>query len=474
MSKLSLHISDWVNPDFTYDFLERTRPPLVKVFGVAGLDDAKIREAKSRSPGTVFVARMYFPEQGIEKDETTPVDTVFNYDPLADARNAFEQMRPLLDKFGAVIDVWEGYNEIPIDTPAPLTERERQKARNFSTFTVELARLLHGAGQRYAAYSFSTGNPVHIELWDLLVDGLRASDYLALHEYIAPDENWQAFNLTMCNRYRQVYDRLPADARKPLIITECGADYLGQQGFQTRISAPVYLAKMAEYDRELMRDPYVVGATMFCYGIDDKRWKTYDIGGDFTRLLRDYIPAHPTPPLDPAVPIETTHPPATEKPATVPAATIKPQVMPLDQARWWTEEAVRKLEAGAGSVAHSILAQTVVPWFYASAPQHSSDLPNAQAHTAARWYCEEAERRIEASDLQAARSLLVGNVIPWLKSPGPAALGIRGAPRPRGEPAQAPGAPTGKPPRQGARPKPTPKRTGSQTRAKRSPGRKRS
>lgn len=36
--------------------------------------------------------------------------------------------------------------------------------------------------ESFAAYSFSTGNRVRTELWDLLVDGLRAGDFLALHE----------------------------------------------------------------------------------------------------------------------------------------------------------------------------------------------------------------------------------------------------------------------------------------------------
>lgn len=422
MSKLSLHISDWLDPDQTYDFIERTRPPLVKVFGVSGLDDVKIREAKRRSPTSVFVGRFYFPEQGIERDERTPVDTVFNYDPIADAQSAVQQMRPVIDKFNGVIDIWEGYNEIPIDTPAQVTERERQKARNFSAFTVEMARLMHSLEQKYAAYSFSTGNPVHVDLWDLLVEGLRASDYLALHEYIAPDENWQDFNLTMCNRYRQIYDRIPADARKPILITECGADYLGQQGFQGRIGAQQYLPMMAQYDRELMRDPYVVGATIFCYGIDDKRWKTYDIGGDFARMLRDYVQANPTPPLDPLQPIENQP----EKPVEIPRPPEPPKLLPLDQARWWVEEAVRKIESAAQGLAHAILKDTVIPWFYASAPEHSTDLPNAQAHTAARWYSEQASRLIESNDPQGARALLLEHVIPWLTSPGPKALGIRG------------------------------------------------
>lgn len=414
MSKLSLHISDWLNPELTYEFLERTRPHLVKVFGDAGLDDAKIREAKKRSPATAFVGRMYFPEQGIERDERAPVDTVFTYDPIADARSAFNQMRPIMEKMRGLVTIWEGYNEIPIDTEQPLTEREFRKARNFNAFTVEMARWMHEAGLQYAAYSFSTGNPVHLELWDLLLDGLRASDYLALHEYIAPDEAFSEFNLSMCNRYREIYARVPADARKPILITECGADYLGQQGFKGKIGVPQYLAMMKQYDAELIKDAYVVGATIYCYGINAPQWKTYDIGGDFAKALRAYIQETPTLPLE--------IPPVAEIPITPRA----PGLMRLADVLALARQTREKLEGGAGESARTLLKDTIIPWFYQSAPDpaNSSTLENAQAHTTARWFAEEAARRIEANKLDQAQEILNIQVIPWLESPGPRALGI--------------------------------------------------
>lgn len=415
MSKLSLHISDWLDPDIAFDFIGDTRPPVAKVFGNVALNDTKIAVAKQRSPATTFVGRVYFPEQGIERDERAPVDTVFNYDPIADARNAFQQMREIMEKLRGLVDVWEGYNEIPIDTPAPLTDRERQKARNFNAFTIEMARLMHEIGMKYAAYSFSTGNPVHVELWDLLVDGLRASDYLALHEYIAPNEAFTEFNTTMCNRYREAYARVPADARKPILITECGVDYNGEHGFKDRVSLPQYMSMMAEYDRQLMRDPLVIGATIFCYGVDDKRWISYDIGGNMTRVLREHILANPTPPLEVAPPIVTT-------PIVTP--TREPALLRLVEVFGLTKQAREKLNNNDGEGARAILQETVVPWFYASAPQHSDDLQNAQAHTQARWYCEEAIRRIEAGENTKARDILDNQVLRWLASPGPSALGI--------------------------------------------------
>lgn len=420
MSKLSLHISDWLDPDEVYDFVDATRPPLIKVFGNVGLNDTKLREAKLRSPATLVVGRMFFPEQGIERDEREPVDSVFTYDPIADARSAFVQLQPIMDKLRGLVDVWEGYNEIPIDTPAPLTEREFQKARNFNAFTVELARLVHEFGLKYAAYSFSTGNPVHVELWDLLVEGLRASDYLAVHEYIAPNVEWTDFNDTMLNRYRAAYERVPQDARRPVLITEAGADFNGEHGFMGKIGVPQYMSMLARYDQQLMRDPYVVGATIFCYGIDDKRWQTYDIAGDFRRVLREHIIATPTPPIETPVIVE---PPPIGTTPTAPGRLLR-----LIEAFGVAKQVRDQLANGEGAHARELLVNTLIPWFYATAPQNSTDLPSAQAHTAARWYCEEAVRRIQANKLDEARAVIDEQVLPWLQSPGPQELGILSVP----------------------------------------------
>lgn len=314
MSKLSLHISSWLDPDTTYDFIERTKPPVVKVFADAGLDDVKIGEAKRRSPHTLFIGRKYFPDQLLEHlDDSFPGDAIGEYDPEADAQNVFQQMQDVIAKYAGLIDMWEGVNEIPIDTNQPLTDRNRLIARAFDQFTVALAGLMHGAGQKYAAYSFSTGNPVHVELWDLLLDGLRASDYLALHEYILPDASWQHFNTDMMNRYRQIYARVPADVQRPIIISECGDDYFGREGYRGAISNDLYLSHLKAYDAELMRDPYVIGATIYCYGISGPQWKTYDIGGTFAQMLAAYIMATPTA-TQPTQPIVVPPPPVTPQP----------------------------------------------------------------------------------------------------------------------------------------------------------------
>jgi hypothetical protein len=418
MSKLSIHISNWLNPDATYDFIARAQPPVVKVFGDAGLDDMKIRQARNSSPNTLWVGRVYFPDQLLEHlDDSYPGDAINNYDPNADAQNVFQQLQGIMTKLDGLIDIWEGLNEVPIDDDQPLSERNRQKARAFSAFTVALAGLMHGAGQKYAAYSFSTGNPVHLELWEYLVEGLRASDYLALHEYIVPDEQWQNFDTGMCNRYRDVYAQVPADAQRPVLITECGDDYLGQHGYRGMIPNDLYLSQLKAYDAELMKDPYVAGATIYCYGINAPQWKTYDIGGDFAKLLANYIAATPTPPPPPPTP---TPPPPTPPPTPTPPPPTPPAPAPdlqpapsLDKARWWTEEAERQLEANNLQYAHNILVKTVIPWFYASSASYASSPAKSQAQTQSRWFTEEAVRKLQANDEASAARLLTTIVIPW-------------------------------------------------------------
>jgi murein DD-endopeptidase MepM/ murein hydrolase activator NlpD len=123
-------------------------------------------------------------------------------------------------------------------------------------------------------------------------------------------------------------------------------------------------------------------------------------------------------------------PPVIVKPDVAKVISPTRDILPLEKARWFIEEAVRKLEANDGAGAREILVKTVTPWFYASAPEHSGDLEKAQAHTTARFFSEEATRRIEEGKLNEARELLLQNVLPWLTSTGPRAMGILGLEQP--------------------------------------------
>ena len=111
-------------------------------------------------------------------------------------------------------------------------------------------------------------------------------------------------------------------------------------------------------------------------------------------------------------------------------ANYTPELLRLAQVREYIKDAIAKLKASDGNGARNILVTIVNPWFYATAPQNSTDLENAQAHTTARWWCEETTRRIEANKLGEAREILREHVLAWLNSAGPSAIGILGIEQP--------------------------------------------
>lgn len=424
-SKLSLHIMNWDPPEKTNDVLDHIQPRVIKVMD-GGLSDNKIADARGHLPaGAIVVGRVYFENPPVPTD-----DNLTTYNPAAAAQQTFDAMRQDMDKMGGLVDVWEGWNEYPVDENGPLEPRHWKKAEHFSNFTIEMAARMHAAGHKYAAYSFSTGNPNHLEIWKTLELGVMASDYLALHEYIFPGADYQTPDFSMCKRHQLVYQALSPAARAhvKMLITECGADLAGIPGadgggYKKNIGDDKYWDWLRQYDEILLQAPYVVGATIYTYGAT-KDWVTYDISGSFAKLMANRIPALPDTP-DPVTPIDVTPPP------TPPA---HPSILPLAQVREQVQSAITKLNASDGNGAHDILTRVVNPWFYESAPQNSTDLANAQAHTAARWWSEEATRRIEANKLTEARDILTNNVLSWLSSSGPSAIGILGlgeAPAPK-------------------------------------------
>lgn len=420
-SKLSLHIMNWDPPDQTNEIIQHIQPRVIKVMD-SGLSDNKIEDARRfLPPGGIVVGRVFFDNPPVPTD-----DNLETYNPRAAAQETFDAMRQDMDKLGWRVDVWEGWNEYPVDENGALEPRHWKKARHFSDFTVELAQLMHNTGRKYAAYSFSTGNPNHLEIWEALEPGVMASDYLALHEYIYPGADYTTPDYSMCTRHQKVYAALSPAARAhvKMIITECGADLHGIPGadgggYKKNIGDAKYWEWLREYDKILLQSPYVVGATIYTYGAN-RDWVTYDISGSFANLMMNLIPALPDTP-EPAAP-SVPETPVTEKPA-------KPKGQPQDllllaQVRGYLEQAIQHLEANEGDAAHKLLSDIIIPWFYASAREHSDSLPNAAAHTAARWHAEEAARRIEAGKLAEARDILRDQVLAWLLSPGPIEMGI--------------------------------------------------
>ncbi len=266
MSKLGLHIISWANSQPILDFVGKAKPRVLKMIDFNDLDTDAVRRS---SRDTLIIGRLFLDNQ--------PLDN-----PAANARALFDQLQPAISKMGDRIDVWEGYNEI---VPNSIDE-----AKRYNDFTVAWAALMHGQALKCAAYSFSTGQP-DLQYWPYLVDGAQACDYLALHEYDWPRMDTHAGKA--CLRYRQSRAALPADAQRPILITECGIDDNQRRGWKTYATADDYISQLAWYDGELTQDDYVVGATIFT--VDGKDWQDFDVLPILGRIA-DYIIAHPSPP----------------------------------------------------------------------------------------------------------------------------------------------------------------------------------
>lgn len=262
------------------------------------------RAIKQASPNTFVIGRL-----GIDEGEQH-----FDH-PESDAQNFFNRMKPESDKMRGVYDAWMAYNETAIDS--------EDDAKRISRFYVKWGDLMRAANLVSAAYSFSTGSPKkgdpdnnhpgqnEPKYWPLLVDGARHCDLLSLHEYSAPTmDNISPF---LCLRYRAVRNLLPADARRPIVITETGVDGgpIGrpQEGWKKFFTSEAdYLATLQWYDKEIQKDDYIIGATIFAAA----NWP--DFGphfGSFSIVglnqIRDYIaqggdpgPISPQPPADAA------------------------------------------------------------------------------------------------------------------------------------------------------------------------------
>ncbi|MBI3914489.1 MAG: hypothetical protein HY327_09955 [Chloroflexi bacterium] len=251
-SKLTFHLMSF--DDKIFDLLARMQPSIVKVYDFPS--DANIDEIRRRCPKSLIVYRQY---------------TNLTFNNAADAY--VNELQDAFNKLKGRGIVWEGLNEPVLSSIAD--------ANALNTWFVRFAQLMHARGEKVAAFSFSTGNP-KLEYVPLLADAATACDYLALHEYYYPVGG--ASDLA---RYRQFRDQLPAAARKPILITETGVDGGQNDGWLAHVSEDQYMQILADYDKELLKDADVVGATIFQYGAGAP-WSSFDVKTIGTRIA-DYV-----------------------------------------------------------------------------------------------------------------------------------------------------------------------------------------
>tara|TARA_Y100000310_G_scaffold2377_1_gene3076 strand:- start:9035 stop:9988 length:954 start_codon:yes stop_codon:yes gene_type:complete len=180
-----------------------------------------------------------------------------------------------------LVDTWETLNETG---PHPTHE--------YMKFELRLAELLHSHGKKIATQGCSVGtwagkkdDPMYDWQSEWVRSVLRVSDYIILHEYGAPAmddprdaEGW------LCFRYRRVWDELPDDCKKPLLISECGIDSGAshwnpgaQGGWQSFTTIEDYLRQLAWYEDGCKADGYIEALFPFCFGTADPTWDTYDL-----------------------------------------------------------------------------------------------------------------------------------------------------------------------------------------------------
>jgi hypothetical protein len=264
------------------EIIQEWKPPLVVT-----LDHSDAwHDVKATSPDTVLVGRLY------QEREPDFGDT--SLAPVVAARDHCDQILPWAERMGETYSFWQGVNEPVI--------KDHDSMQRYADFEVERIRQLHSHGYRAAVGSFSVGNP-ELAYWQSFLPALEAAlahnGALALHEYAWPtldtEHPWYLL------RHRKVYDGEPEHEwgglpwhlkALPLLITECGLDGLIEQGYPPRgwqvlygTDPDQYLEQLAWYDAELYKDPYVVGAAIYCCGTPDWHWKSYDISSGLAQVL---------------------------------------------------------------------------------------------------------------------------------------------------------------------------------------------
>ncbi len=251
--------------------------------------------------------------------------------PLEAARQFVQDQLPTYQA-NPHIKYWEGHNE-------PVWSTSEGMAW-YAQFEVERMQLMADLGLQCVIGNFASGSP-DLTLWPAFFPALRAAQehkaMLGLHEYSCPwmwwmtgrhqlnpaedegDEGWTTL------RYRKVYRQhlIPNGlGNVPLVITECGLDPLvnpkppaaGVGGTWQRLGgfwathdnepdkADYYFRQLLWYDRELQKDDYVVGATLFTWGSFGPPWSDFDVAGsDVAKKLIAYTRENPARPFVPEV-----------------------------------------------------------------------------------------------------------------------------------------------------------------------------
>lgn len=289
-SKLAVHINSITEGERMIAYVAAAKPRAVILLQH---DPVFIAQLRAVSPNTKIIGRYH-----VDNDDQS---RWLARSPESAARQLFEDH--ISHREPRKYDFWVGLNE---------TARNSDESwRVIGRFDGEATRQAHAMGLKYLAGSFGVGHPSgtleeirrRVNLPEVRA-GWADADGIACHEYLAPrmfdprgmdpdEPNTGWWDL----RYRKWYPMLPPECQKPLYITECGIDSGahgewdpgGEGGWRSFVTAEQYVGEdLPWYDSEIMKDPYVQAALIFCWGTLDPTWDSFCMNGRAIDLFQEY------------------------------------------------------------------------------------------------------------------------------------------------------------------------------------------
>jgi len=204
-----------------------------------------------------------------------------------------------------------------------LTNQDR--VDRFNAFHVEYIQRMSWLGHRVACGQFNTGWP-HLRKYpqdpppypESIAPVLAAlwahEGILTLHEYwpgaVTPDGNILTDPTGNIYRYRDIRAALLSAGitnLPPFFVSELGIDAqtnvepndFGHKGWREFVTWSSYFGMLQEYSREMDKDSYMLGASIFTVG---GGWDTFQINRDQAMALADFIGSDTPPPPPPPPP----------------------------------------------------------------------------------------------------------------------------------------------------------------------------
>ena len=235
------------------------------------------RNYKLTNPNGIVVLRFY---QG-----TTNIKYTVNNDPIHSAEEFFAAViRPNLQMFRNDLKYFD-YLQTPNEFENTPEWWGKEKTSWNGKFWLRLTQLNKSAGIKTCVGSMPVGNTTATDM-SYIIDDLRSMKNmgaaLCYHGYTFTYSTDVSQESQTSLRYRDWYNYFKNNEldlySMPLILSESGVAENGQAGagYLTNKRITDYENWLSWYDKQLQKDPYVIGATIFQIG-DQGNWKSFNL-----------------------------------------------------------------------------------------------------------------------------------------------------------------------------------------------------